>query len=80
MARRQNVGSKRRVAIWYIRNKGEYVVIPPHKPKNIDYIFCNQRDMLEFARASHFVLKERVQNVRNNHDRGGLRRMDMDRL
>ena len=76
------MGSKRRVAIWYVRKKNEYVILDyPGKPKNFDCVFHSQNDMMEFARASGLVLKERVvQYVRNNHDRGGLRRMDMDRL
>ena len=76
------MGSKRRVAIWRIRKKGEYVILDyPGKPKNFDCVFRSQNDMVEFARASGLVLKERVvQYVRNNHDRRRISSLDADRL
>lgn len=76
------MGTKRKVAIWFLRRRGEYVILSyPGKPKNFDCVFHSQLDMMEFARASGLVLKERViGNVRNSYDRAGLRRMDADRL
>ena len=75
------MGTRRKVCIWYKRRRGEYIAIYPGQPKNTETVFPDQGALVEFARASRLVLKERVvQNVRNNHDRGGLRRMDMDRL
>lgn len=74
------MGTRRKVCIWYKRRKNEYVAIYPGQPKNTENVFPDQGSLVEFARASRLVLKERVQNVRNGHDRGGLRRMDVDRL
>ena len=54
------MGSKRRVAIWRIRKKGEYVILDyPGKPKNFDCVFHSQLDMMEFARSAKLILKER---------------------
>lgn len=62
------MGTKRRVCIWHQRRKNEYLVEPPGwKPEDGDIIFSNQGQMLEFARASRLVLKERP-NGRGVHD------------
>lgn len=54
------MGSKRRVAIWCIRKKGEYVILDyPGKPKNFDCVFNSQNDMVMFARNAKLILKER---------------------
>ena len=54
------MGSKRRVAVWYIRKKNEYVILDyPGKPKNLDCVFRSQNDMMEFARSAKLILKER---------------------
>ena len=74
------MGTKRRVCIWFKRRKNEYVAIYPGQPKNTETVFPDQGAMVEFARASGFVLKERVQNVRNNHDRRRISSLDADRL
>lgn len=53
------MGTKRRVATWYMRRKGEFVVKPPHwKPTDGDIVFTNQNQMMEFARASKLMLKQ----------------------
>ena len=74
------MGTKRRVCVWYRRKKNEYVAVDPGQPKNTETVFPDQDALVEFARSARLVLKERVQNVRNNNNRGRLRRMDMDRL
>lgn len=75
------MGTKRRVCVWYRRKRNEYVAVYPGQPKNTETVFPSQDALIEFARASGLVLKERViGNVRNGYDRAGLRRMDMDRL
>lgn len=54
------MGSKRRVAIWCIRKKNEFVILDyPGKPKNFDCVFHSQNDMMEFARSAKLILKER---------------------
>lgn len=54
------MGTKRKVAIWFLRRRGEYVILSyPGKPKNVDHIFNSQFDMMEFARSAGLILKER---------------------
>lgn len=72
--------TKRRVCVWHRRKRNEYVAVYPGQPKNTETVFPNQDALVEFARSARLVLKERVQNVRSNNDRGRLYRMDMDRL
>jgi len=75
------MGTRRKVCIWYKRRRGEYVAIYPGQPKNTENVFPDQGSLVEFARASGLVLKERVvQNVRNNHDRRRISSLDADRL
>lgn len=75
------MGTRRKVCIWYKRRRGEYVAIYPGQPKNTETVFPDQGALVEFARASRLVLKERVvQNVRNNHDRRRISSLDADRL
>ncbi len=53
------VGTRRKVATWYIRRPGEFVVIPPGWRKNDPgLVFTKQSQMLEFARASRLMLKQ----------------------
>lgn len=55
------MGTKRRVCIWYMRNKSEYVVQPPGwKPMEGDIVFAHRDQMIKFARAARLVLKEKV--------------------
>lgn len=54
------MGTKRRVATWYKRRRGEFVVRTPNwKPKDGDIVFTDQDQMIKFARAARLVLKER---------------------
>lgn len=60
------MGTRRKVAVWYMRRPGEYVVIPPGW--RTEYlIFQNRRQMVEFARASRLILKERPDPREQNH-------------
>lgn len=52
------MGTRRKVATWYIRRPGEFVVFPPGWGKNPGLVFSKQSQMLEFARASRLVLKQ----------------------
>jgi len=54
------MGTKRKVAIWFLRRRGEYIILSyPGKPKNFDCVFHSQFDMMEFARSAGLILKER---------------------
>lgn len=60
------MGTRRKVAVWYMRRPGEYVVIPPGW--RAEYlIFQNRRQMVEFARAARLILKERPDPATQNH-------------
>ncbi len=53
------MGTRRRVAIWFIRRHGEYVILSyPGKPKNLDCVFPSQNEMLAFARSARLMLKQ----------------------
>ena len=54
------MGTKRKVALWYERRRGEYVVLPPNwKPKDDgSIVFTDRGQMLAFARASRLVLRQ----------------------
>ena len=55
------MGTRRKVAVWFLRRKGEYVILDyPGKPKNFDCVFHSQNDMMEFARSAKLILKERA--------------------
>lgn len=55
------MGTKRRVAIWYKRGHGEYCVIPPGwKPRDGDIVFSKKTQLIDFARASGLILREKV--------------------
>ena len=57
------MGTRRKVAVWYLRRRGEYVILSyPGKPKNLDCVFHTQNDMMEFARSAGLILKERDYN------------------
>ena len=51
------MGTHRRVAIWYIRRRGEYVMMMPGH-KNAEMVFTNQQDMQEAAKASKLILRQ----------------------
>lgn len=54
------MGTKRRIAEWWMRRPGEFVLRPPGwKPGDGDIVFTQQSQMMEFARASRLVLKQR---------------------
>ena len=66
---------------YYVDTDAQVVSLKLFVPKNTETVFPSQDALVEFARASGLVLKERViGNVRNSYDRTGLRRMDLDRL
>ena len=53
------MGTKRRVCLWYRRQKGEYVVKPPGwKPEHGDLVFTDKAQMIDFARASKLMLRD----------------------
>lgn len=53
------MGTKRRVATWYQRRKGEYVVLPPGwKPRDGELVFTTQGQMMAFAKASKLMLRQ----------------------
>lgn len=53
------MGKKRRIATWWMRRPGEFVVRPPGwKPGDGDIVFTQQSQMMEFARASRLVLRD----------------------
>ena len=55
------MGTRRKVAIWFLRRKGEYIILSyPGKPKNFDCVFHSQNDMVMFARNAKLILKERA--------------------
>lgn len=76
------MGTRRKVAVWYLRRRGEYVIADyPGKPKNLDCVFNSQNDMVEFARSAGLILKERDSNDgthgnRPVHRGNSHRRMD----
>ena len=54
------MGTKRRIAEWWVRSKGEYVVAPAGwKPRDGEIVFTEKKDMLGFARAARLILRER---------------------
>ena len=54
------MGTRRKVAVWFLRRKNEYVILDyPGKPKNFDCVFNSQNDMVMFARNAKLILKER---------------------
>ena len=53
------MGTRRKVAVWYTRRKGEYVMIlPGHKKKDHEVVFSKQSEMMEAARASGCILRD----------------------
>ena len=53
------MGTKRRVAVWFQRRKGEYVVLPPGwKRRDGELVFTTQGQMVAFARASKLMLRQ----------------------
>ena len=58
------MGTKRKVALWWRRRRNEYVVLPPGwKPeKHGEITFASLDLMVEFARASGLILRERERN------------------
>lgn len=53
------MGTKRRVAVWYQRRKGEFVVIPPNwKARDGELVFTTQGQMMAFAKASKLILRQ----------------------
>ena len=59
------MGTRRRVAAWYVRRPGEFVVVLPGQKKNDpELVFSKQSQMVEFARASKLVLRQVGQGER----------------
>lgn len=53
------MGTRRRVAIWYVRRRGEFVVKPQGKGYGkAELVFPSQTEMLSFARSARLVLKQ----------------------
>ena len=54
------MGTKARKCIWWQRGKRDYIVEPPGwKPKHGIISFVDKEGMIEFARASKLVLKQK---------------------
>jgi hypothetical protein len=55
------MGTKRKVATWWQRRPHEFVVRPHKwKPKDGEIVFASKGQMLNFARTTGMVLKERI--------------------
>lgn len=61
------MGTRRRVALWYMRRRGEYVVNVPGPTTRVDHVFPNRQMMLDAARAARLILKERPDPATQNH-------------
>lgn len=59
------MGKRRKVAVWWMRAHGEYVLRPPGwKPGHGEIVFTQQSQMMDFARASRLMLKQLKVEVR----------------
>lgn len=61
------MGTRRKVAVWYMRGPREYVVNIPGPTASVDHVFPTRKDMLEAARASRLMLKMRPDPRKQNH-------------
>jgi hypothetical protein len=53
------MGTRRKVAVWYTRRKGEYVILLPGRKKDdAELVFSRHSDMMEAARASRCILRD----------------------
>lgn len=51
------MGTKRRVAIWWRRER-EYIVKAPGYDKRVDLVFAEKSQMLEWARGARMILRD----------------------
>lgn len=61
------MGTRRKVAVWYMRGPREYVVNVPGPTTQVDHVFPNRQMMLDAARAARLILKERPDPATQNH-------------
>ena len=62
------MGTKRRIAVWYLKNKVFYAK-PPDWPKSTEYSCTDQSTLIAWAQNHGYILKDgnprRVNNERN---------------
>lgn len=65
------MGTRRKVATWRMRRRGEFVVTPPgwKADRDGELVFTDQGQMMEFARASRLVLVDDLHRGRKHNAR-----------
>ena len=53
------MGTRRKVCPWYHRRR-EFVVYPPGWGKQVELVFTNQNDMIEWAHGMRVILVDRT--------------------